>query len=296
MKPDGFQHHFELPPEFLEHGQAFLDDLGWRPGEQIVVLHVREGNFRENLQYHAHRTADIANYLPTIDFLASQGYWVFKIGDNGSNPLTHSNPRVIDLPHLPRYANWMDLFLVARSEFSINCSSGPVSYCHARGTHSLVVNNLAQSFYLFVPTGRFVLMFKTYRDAASGRQLSYAEILERDLSDFSEKHKYEEAGISIEENTADEILKATKEMRARLAGNHQEDEALQSRFRHLGQAYDANRIRRVDEGSASPAMQLSPHCCFGFPFMNIVEAYCRRHPDFLGTEGGTEPNIDTMSR
>jgi putative glycosyltransferase (TIGR04372 family) len=281
MADQGIGRPFKIPADMTVAGEDFLRDLGWRPGERIVVFHARERSNLANLGYHSFRTVDVANYRPAIAHLLDAGVWVFRLGDSSSTPIHHDNNRFIDLPGLENYADWMDVFLVSRAYFSLNCSSGPVSYCHPLKIPSLVVNNVAQSFNLFVATSDYLLMFKHYREVATGRHLSYAEILERDLSDFSETRRFDAAGIILEENSQEEILEAVIEMVARLEGRHIEISANQERFRQLGADYDHERQRRVAEGTAPPEMMEAPHYCFSIPGMNIVDTFCDRHPSFL---------------
>lgn len=115
LRADGFEDRFELPADMVEQGDALLANLGWREGEPVVVLHVREETFLASHRYHFYRAADIAHYRPAIDQIVEGGGWVFRLGDAASVPLDHPSSRVVDLPHHADYANWMDLFLVARA-------------------------------------------------------------------------------------------------------------------------------------------------------------------------------------
>lgn len=281
LRAEGFERHFALPEDMAARGEAWLRGLGWRPGEPIVPVHAREPSFLSSHRYHFFRTADIANYRPAIDRLADGGTWVFRLGDRASRPLSHPSPRVVDLPHREDYADWMDVFLVAKARYSINCSSGPVSYCHPLGTPTLLINNYAQPFCLLAPTARDLLMFKRYRETASGRYLSYEEILARDLTDCSEVRHFEAAGVALEENSPADILDAVVEMEARLAGTHVPDETAQTAFRETGIAHDRERLARVAAGTARQATQEAPHYCFGFPWVSHAEGYCRHQPGFL---------------
>lgn len=277
----GIEQHFKLPPDMIEQGEAFLHSLGWRPGEKIIPVHGREMTYLPSQRYHSLRSVRMEFYRPAIDHLLESGAWVFRLGDPNSTALEHPTNRFIDLPHLPNYEDWMDVFLISRAYFSLNCSSGPASYCQIFDVPSLLVNNVPQTFNLITPTHKHVYMFKKFRDVGSGELMSYSEILDRDLSNFSQTQEYVTAAIQVEENTADEILEAVQEMEARLEGRHVEDRLLQDRFRKLSIDYDQDRIRRITEGTAPQTMHESPHYCFSFSWVTIVEAFCRRHPSFL---------------
>lgn len=259
LSADGFAERFELPDDMGAQGETMLADLGWREGEPIVALHVREETFLASHRYHFYRAADIANYRAAIDRIVERGGWVFRLGDARSVTLDHPSATVVDLPHRAGYADWMDLFVISRARYSINCSSGPVSYCHPLGTPTLLVNNYAQAFCLLAPSERDLLLFKRYREEASGRYLPYAEILERGMADFSETRHFEEAGIILEQNTPEEILEAVVEMEARLDGAFVSDTDAQGRFRAVGLAHDRARMARVETRTASPAEYESPH-------------------------------------
>ena len=70
----------------------------------------------------------------------------------------------------------------------------------------------------------------------SKRFLTFREILARGADEWAESHYYAGAGVEAVENTPDEILSLTREMKERLDGTWQpadEDEELQRRYRAL---------------------------------------------------------------
>lgn len=278
----GIDKHFEIPSDMVTQGEAYLRDLGWQPGDRIIPLHMRETSYLPGRRYHSFRTVTPENYRPAINHLLDGGAWVFRMGDSQSTPMEFHDGRFIDLPHAEGYSDWMDIFLASRCVWSFNCSSGPAGYCHSLGVPSLIINNLPQPFSLIVPTPRHLYAFKHFKDRQENRHLSYAEILARGLTDFSESREFDDAGIEVVENSPEEILDAVKEMEARVAGKYVEDESIQPRFRALGYHHDQDRGDRVSKGTAPPAMIEAPHYCFSAPWVTISEAFCRRHPGFLG--------------
>lgn len=112
----------------LEKGAAFLERTGVDPADKFVVLHARDMSYMPEVAMKASnrlRCATIANYRSTIDWLVERGYWVFRIGDTESPQLDHPSSRVVDVPFLAVYDDFMDVFLLARYEFALVCSSGP---------------------------------------------------------------------------------------------------------------------------------------------------------------------------
>jgi putative glycosyltransferase (TIGR04372 family) len=91
-----------------------------------------------------------------------------------------------------------------------------------------------------VPTGylatfcnEYLGIFKHHIDTGSNRELSFPEILARNVELCSATSDYETKGVDLIENTPEEIRDAAVEMAERLNETwqeHSDDEALQQRF------------------------------------------------------------------
>ncbi|MBF0162548.1 MAG: TIGR04372 family glycosyltransferase, partial [Magnetococcales bacterium] len=120
---------------------------------------------------------------------------------------------------------------------------------------------------------RDIFIYKKYFSTTMDRPLTYEEILSSDIANYYASNLYEEAGILLSENTAEEILQATMEMEARLAHRYTEmaeAEALYQQVREIRQRAIAARQAR-----GSTAID-----CVSDGRISL--AFARLNPGFLG--------------
>lgn len=277
--------HLALPQALEERANEFLTGLGVTPGDPLVTVHMREASYLATQRYHGFRNMTPANYEPAIQHLLEQNTWVFRLGDEKSSRLPIDHPRFIDLPFMEGYEDFMDVVLLAKAQFAICCSSGPEGPTRAFGTPMLLVNGiLEQQSFL---NGDDVIQFKRYIDEATDRPIAYAELLDRGISGFSQANQFENNQMTLEENTASEILAAVLEMQARLDGTFEPDPAIDQRFRVLNAAFLA-RLETADtptEGGGSHRGEpIDRSFGLALPWTTICHDYCRNNPWFLGID------------
>ena len=277
LRQAGAVPYLTLPDDLAAEGDALFRRLGIAPGEPVVTVHLRERGYLQTHPYHYFRTASLDNYRPAIDRLAAAGCRVFRLGDAASTPLDHPDPRVIDLPRLPGYANWMDVVLLARARFALCCSSGPEGVARTFGTPTLVVNGYAQEGDPRNPGD--VMLFKQYRDAAAGRRLSLREVLARGVDRFVTADEYEAAQIQLEENSAAEIDDAVQEMLRRRDGRFAGNGA-DARFNTVWREHEAARLA---VWAADPLRKATAEPWYGYslPWIGYSNAFDAANPGFL---------------
>lgn len=227
--------HLTLPEDLLEEGRHLLAKMGFDDDRPSVVLHVRDTGYLPEMAYHHFRASRVENYLPAIDHLVSQGYRIFRLGDRTSVSLQHESPLVVDLPHHPDYADILDVCCTAQARFAITCSSGPEAIARILNTPMVMVNGYTQSDHWL--NTRDLLLFKTYRNTASGTPIGYDEMLARDLFLRNTVEGFTQAGVVLEENSPEQILSAVREMEQRLDASFEVDEALDKRFHEMSKAH-----------------------------------------------------------
>jgi putative glycosyltransferase (TIGR04372 family) len=267
-------------PTSLEHQAArFLSDLGVGAGDRFVTVHMRESSYLAAHRYHAFRNITPAHYEPAIRHLLEQGTWVFRLGDKQSTRFGIEHPRFVDLPFLEGYEDFMDVVLLAKARFAICCSSGPEGPVRAFGTPMLLVNAILEQQSFLNP--RDVIQFKSYVDDHSAQPIPYATLLDRGISGYSLASQFEEAQVSLRENSAKDILAAVKEMQARLDGAFDADPCIDQTFRAANEAF----LARIEVAPEAPDRPGPVDRCFGLalPWSTVCHDYCRANPWFLGT-------------
>jgi len=238
---DKYPCHIGFTYDEMSRGQAGLRAMGIPEGSKFVCLTVRDSAYlamafsRGDWGYHNYRDADIDNYVVAAEALAERGYYVIRMGAAVYKPLKSSHPRVIDYAFNGMRNDFMDIWLGAHCAFCISLGTGfdavPVIF------RRLV------AFVNFVPVGIFATFRKEFlgiikhHDYINGdREMTLSEIVNSGAHVALSTSEYYEKGISLRENTPEEIRDLVLEMADRIDGTwsvQQADEELQARFWQL---------------------------------------------------------------
>jgi putative glycosyltransferase (TIGR04372 family) len=250
-----FPKHLAFTEEEEEQGLARLMEMGIGPDDKFVCFHARDSAYLDiarprNVELYGDWSwknlldTSVSNYVRAAEKLVELGYFAIRMGKYVKEPIQSDNQRVID--YATRFhSDFMDLFLSSRCTFFIAQTSG-MMYLPKIFRRPVVFVNLDPLFDIMncqYPNG--VIILKKYYSEQRGRFLTYREVLELGLGNFSIKnpeHKrlYDSLGLRIVENTPEEILEAAMEMHLRLNSTFecsQEDEDLQRRVLSMLREY-----------------------------------------------------------
>lgn len=218
----------------VRRGERFLREQGVGPHDWFVCVHSREGGYSphdENV--HSYRNSDIASYRLAMAEIAARGGWCIRIGDPSMRRLP-AMERTIDYAHHPQRADWLDVFLCARCLFFLGNTSGPYLMSSIFGVPVALANLLPLSAVL--PFAQRDLGIPKLLADATGRPLPFGKIMDSPAGNFRFTSEYRRAGLTIIDNTPEEIRDLALEQldRCRGAATYDDTDAfLQERFRHL---------------------------------------------------------------
>ena len=225
-----------------DKGSQLLSNMGI-PGEnEFVCFHGRDQAYLDTIHsrepgnwygYNEHRNCNINNFLPAADYMASLGVYALRTGYVVEKPLNGNNPKIIDYSSHHR-TDFGDVYLGAKAKFFLGVADGLVAIPYMFGVPVAETNSIPFVFRPLRATDLFIP--KKMWDTGKNRLLTFREIIESGVEDWSHAGLYKQAGIELIENTEDEILAVAKEMNQRLDGDwvaNEEDEELQERFRSL---------------------------------------------------------------
>jgi len=213
----GFKLHSQQKPDFYfkltdfenQKGEQLMDKMGIPRTAKIVTLHVRESGYLRMYSYHDYRNADVANYIPAIQYLIDHGYYVIRIGDKSMKRIVNAPHQFIDAPFHSDYSELVDPFFISKSKFLITCPSGPLTVAWGFNISVLMTDCI-------IPTGfspqKDISIYKKLYSKKLKRNLTYEEVLMSPITDYYRTEFYKDAGIELIDNTPEEILMATKEM------------------------------------------------------------------------------------
>jgi len=221
----------ELSEQEVQRGQQTLADMGIPRGAWYACLHVRSAGFKsvhERLQDTLN--ADIATYVLAIDAIVKRGGWVIRMGDP-SMPKLPARAGVVDYAHSPHKKNWMDIFLCATCRFYVGTSSGLAYVPNLFGTPAVFTNWFPTGTRPLNGTDVFIPKMHWYD--GQNDFAPFAESLAPPLGHIHAKSTLRALGVSLEDNTREDLHDVVVEMLDRLEAKAvytAEDEHIQARF------------------------------------------------------------------
>lgn len=233
-----------------DRGWRCLQSLGVPKNAWFVCLHVREdgfnGGYHQGLKCQKYRNADIDTYQLAIQSIVERGGWVIRVGDTTMKPLPPMK-QVIDYACSEVKSDWMDVFLSAKCRFFIGTSSGLCFVPSIFGVPCVLTN--------WVPLGSFrswysqnILIPKLYRSENEQRLLTFAELIPPPVGHVFSTQVLSDMGITVIDNTREEINDVVVEMLERLDGKveyTEADEQLQEQFTLLAESHKCYGSSRI---------------------------------------------------
>ena len=247
-----------LPDDVRAFGEAWLRTNGVPEDAWFATIHVREaGYYIEDVAWNHNkfRNANMADHLSAIEAVTARGGWVVRLGDPSMSPLPPM-AGVIDYAHREDRDRRLDVFLIARSRFLIGLSSGPMNVARAFGVPVAAVNYFPAGAWPF--SGHDVFIHKLHRSVTDGRYLSMREALAPPLFAAFSPMTYEDRGVEVVDNDAEDIRDAVEEMMDRLDGRYVVSEAdivRQRRYRQVADPYGLGFLLPV----ANRFLERHPH-------------------------------------
>ena len=235
----GSRPHLSFTDEEEERGRRFLESLGIRGGTRYICLNVRDAAYYNRIgasnARHAFRDSSIENYVLAAETLVERGFVVLRMGREVEAPLVSSRGGIVDYAHGRMGDDFMDLYIGANCYMCLSSSSGwdgipalfrrPVSFVNMS---PIEAPRSSQTFIVYVGKGHF--------DIKTGKQLTFREIVKRNLVYHISSDAYARNGVYLKENSAEEIRDVAMETVGRLEGTWITDpvgEKLQNQFREI---------------------------------------------------------------
>ena len=215
----------EFPPDVAARGFAVLEKAGVPRGAWFVALHVRDLRWRGTTAgLQAIRNADTASYGPAIREITRRGGFVVRLRDPDAPPLPPF-ANVIDYGASEMRADWMDIFLLARSRFVLGSASGPIFVPPLYNVPCVLTNWWPPGMRPWHASDIYIP--KLAKRTADGTYLTLSESLREPVAYcHSLRYLAGRAGLAVEDNDAEIIRDAVIEMLTRLDGAQRSDPEL----------------------------------------------------------------------
>jgi len=223
-----------------QKGKKIQQAMGIPVGAKYVCILGRDSRYLSihmpnvDSSYHDYRNVTIDNYKSAAEFLASQGYYVVRMGKHVQDAFNVNNPKIIDYANSPYRSDFMDIYLSANCFCFISVGTGLDSVAQIF-RRPLLITNFPLSNRGIWPDWCLFMPKKVY-DVATKRYLSFKDIYNLfSNSERSVPQILHETGLQFIENTPEEIMDGVKELLGRIMNNERystTDQQLQQQFWH----------------------------------------------------------------
>ena len=205
--------HIAFTEEEEKRGRDTLRNWGIPEGAKWVCLIVRDGAYLPGLGYHAYRDSDVDDYELAAKALSDLGYYVFRMGAKVAKPFK-AGGKIIDFATDGKYSDFMGTYLGAKCEFCISTGTGfdAIPYVFRR---PICYVNYVPVEYFFTFVNGLAIWKHHLKD---GKRMSFKEIIESGAGQFMKAVDFEKAGITLEDNSPEEIRDVVMEMAVRTEG------------------------------------------------------------------------------
>ena len=204
--------HIGLSRADERRGKRLLRKMGMPEDAKWVCLMVRDKAFLNTLpgdwSYHDYRDSAIEDYYPVAVELLRRGYWVLRMGRVVAKPFHVKHSRMIDYANSKYRSDFADLYLGAKCEFCVGSSTGFVYIPQSFGRPIVYVNHVPLEY---APTydANSLLIWKHH--VKDGKRMSVKEICASGAGQFTYSQQYAAHGITLEDNSPEEIYWAVME-------------------------------------------------------------------------------------
>jgi putative glycosyltransferase (TIGR04372 family) len=229
--------HLKFTEKEERKGYIELKKMGIPQNAKFILFHSRSSEYLKTVyknrdcSYHNYRDSDINNFIRAVESLAERDYYVIRMGATPEKALSLNNSHIIDYASLYR-TEFMDIFLGAKCQFYIgdSCGINAIPYIFRKPVAS---TNFLPLEYAFTWGSNDMFIPKKHWLENEKRFMTFSEIFNSGAGRFMTTQQFEQAGISLLENSPEEIAALAVEMDDRLQGiwkSTEEDEKLQERF------------------------------------------------------------------
>jgi putative glycosyltransferase (TIGR04372 family) len=218
-----------LTKEEVSKGDEILRSSGIDPNKKFICFHARDSQFLNKVlpssdwSYHNFRDSDIDNYVEAVEKFLPDDFLAFRMGATVEKSITTEHRGIIDYACSELRSDFMDIYLAYKCYFFVVSSTG-VSTLPEKFKKPIVYVNWPcyedqQNFQLETLT-----IFKRFYLHDEKRYLAVKEIVEKKLHRIAKASELIPHGLSMHENSCEELYQAMCEMHRRLQGTWLEDE------------------------------------------------------------------------
>lgn len=163
---------------------------------------------KNDYSYHDYRDSEIDTYIPACLELVKRGYTVIRMGKVAEKRLSIDHPKVIDYPFHPLESDFGQFYLSSKCSLAFGASTGIMAIPQVFLRPTAVVNFVPIEYISSWCKG--VVIWKHH--VKNGKRMSLKEIFDSGAWQYIAAKQFSDNGVTLEDNTAAEIMDAVIEL------------------------------------------------------------------------------------
>ena len=206
--------HLKLPADWIDKGNKWLEIMGIRKDDHLVIFHCREASYKACILHAVQqsRNSSLESFYPSIKYLLDEQSHVIRIGDMGMsdfNDCNHANYHEFrEFEDCDAYKSY---YLLWRANLFLGTNSVPAAIANLFETKCLLANWFPLYVHISNIQNNTTIIPKMIK--IDGELASLSTMLQDPLSmnEYPERYTNGET-LDLIDNTEIEILNAVKEI------------------------------------------------------------------------------------
>ena len=224
--------HLKFTSSEAKIGEKYLRDVGIEPRKPYVCLIVREAAWAPPTTGPSSsgtlRSRSFEDFLLAADALADLGVAVIKLGAKGT--FQAAGTKIIDYANSKDKSEFLDVYLPAHAKCVVSTMSGPDAVALVGRVPVLYVD-IAQYSLCFAGTRLVTWVPARLISQKLGRAMSLSEVFESGAGRFLGSTAFEQAGITIEHSSPEQIRDYCLDFYQSLTNQKLDDGPMQNLYR-----------------------------------------------------------------
>jgi putative glycosyltransferase (TIGR04372 family) len=256
------------PFQFLQSedniGYSWLKSYGWNINQPFLCVIARDDAYditrlkSNKISEVKYRNLAISNFGLAVDWLASQGIWIIRMGSIVNSKFDFYNQKLIDYPFDKNKSDFLDIWLLSKCNGIISTGTGPdvlgilnnIPILHVGLSPLISMCSFAQTITL--PKKLFDSSNQKYLNLTKTLDLSWDSRNLPRYHKFASDFNYINWGVKVIDPEPLEILSAVKEFWQRLNNvwvESEEDIELQTKFWSI---FSSHPFYKINHGWKHP--------------------------------------------
>ena len=240
-------------------GFELVKQLGIKSGDKWICIHNRDSLFlnkffpHHDWSYHNYRDFSVNSLKSASEFFASKGYFVIRVGSFQKEKFVMKNPKIIDYANSNLRDDFLDIYLLANSEFYFGSSSGPMNVSFTFKKPCYGINYTLTDFTRSHAPWPFI--FKRIKRLDDEKLLTLKEIFDSKFANVLRPNLFKDYNMTPIDNSIDEIKSLAVEVVKEMNGEPIEDDEDTKIQKKFWKIY-CSCVKKKEFGSIKP--KISP--------------------------------------